>query len=1011
VRGDRTELLYVCVLACDLDCLKEGVSLEQAYDAVKRFNPPTFVVSSGGGLQCIWVLSEPIDVSSLELAEDHKQRQHVFFAPLIAEVGKVFDQKTLNADRMLRTPGFINHKPERNGAVAQLIHIDLNRRIDPDTLPKPPERESHRLSEPVVLPAGEYEVTPDIVKFLINGDNPKLPGANRHEHLHNLELNLANQCSACDLPYEWTLKAITEFSEKARRNDHDAREKLKDLERVIRDGYHATSEYNWRRGYFARFDSSGRLVEITDHTTPYTETWIGELPNESGFNREQIQTQIRQIITLALQEEKLRRGILIKTSPGSGKTYTLLHIAAELVRQGLIVIFATRNKDGWDEMTYKANLRSFDIDDLTIERSTFVWVGRNDTSPKSAGYCVKPNEIEIASKAGFIGRSAVCQRCDLLKICEERHYLSQIKKLRRTVDAKEGVLIICRHENLRSKELSSYADVIIIDEDCSKITNEDTRRIYTERDLAAIKEDTKLIDAFIQAKVKKEQDKQEKRLIKAGLSPDMPTSDDTWFKTLAKVAEEIDTPAARVQYRQSIRSLNALLQAIQQALTQPKPLVKGKSTPDTEISWFGGSRLFDELAKKMSNDGLKKSLEALEFLSNDELGQLTRDREATFEPKKWFMNLNILLRILASEYEAYYSRGASSWNSRIVPSYRQIEVATMEKLSINSNTLVVVADATPNINKYVRMFQTHSGYPFKLDVLNASLPQKTIYLMLEGSEHSRSTLGIREGSSLQSLPNKSVDELMKAATNLRHMFGDLTVFTHLPLSVFLETEGVKEKLGLTGINTAGYSSSKSRGSNAAKNHNIMLIGTPRINQMAIKLEAQFLYYNEPALNFDKAPVIRARKGLGDKPYEFEHGYADKRLQDLDSHRINSEMLQAAQRGRGDIAEVQKFVIQATPYPIEDVTYSYALDHRRFLKVTEIMCFIVNMHFGAVFTVAQLKKDFDLNTNGRATKDVDLAIAWLTNLGEVEECGKTSTGGRPSPTYRRLGILREIEISG
>lgn len=97
----------------------------EAREQLKSYQyPPTIVVSTGGGLHCYWVLQETLD------AQMHQKEIGSALKSLVSTLGG--DMSRTDITSMLRLPGTINIKPERNAAVCHIEHVDLKNSITLD---------------------------------------------------------------------------------------------------------------------------------------------------------------------------------------------------------------------------------------------------------------------------------------------------------------------------------------------------------------------------------------------------------------------------------------------------------------------------------------------------------------------------------------------------------------------------------------------------------------------------------------------------------------------------------------------------------------------------------------------------------------------------------------------------------------------------------------------------------------------------------------------------------------
>jgi hypothetical protein len=114
----KADIAVVCYLHVDADPSKDETPAEFKKRMLARiagFKPaPTFVVDSGNGLQFLWELQEPVDITGEDVIRDIEARNYALAAALGA------DPSTRNIDRLLRLPGTTNYpntKKQKDGRV------------------------------------------------------------------------------------------------------------------------------------------------------------------------------------------------------------------------------------------------------------------------------------------------------------------------------------------------------------------------------------------------------------------------------------------------------------------------------------------------------------------------------------------------------------------------------------------------------------------------------------------------------------------------------------------------------------------------------------------------------------------------------------------------------------------------------------------------------------------------------------------------------------------------------
>lgn len=125
-KGDEENIHYISAFHADVDFGDDGHKKhsdlndsQEAADIIKKFHlPPSYLLSSGGGFHCFWVLKNPVKVSDIGI-DDLKSINLYLIKSLKGDVG------TQNINRHLRIPGTYNFKPDYYlPPVVSVIHND-----------------------------------------------------------------------------------------------------------------------------------------------------------------------------------------------------------------------------------------------------------------------------------------------------------------------------------------------------------------------------------------------------------------------------------------------------------------------------------------------------------------------------------------------------------------------------------------------------------------------------------------------------------------------------------------------------------------------------------------------------------------------------------------------------------------------------------------------------------------------------------------------------------------------
>jgi hypothetical protein len=114
-RGNEGDALCLTALWCDIDMKDFDGNEQSAYQSLLESPiPPSIIVSSGGGWHGYWLLESP-----LLITDDNRQmiKQTLRGIALYHRC----DTKVAELARIMRLPGTVNTKPERGGAICQVV--------------------------------------------------------------------------------------------------------------------------------------------------------------------------------------------------------------------------------------------------------------------------------------------------------------------------------------------------------------------------------------------------------------------------------------------------------------------------------------------------------------------------------------------------------------------------------------------------------------------------------------------------------------------------------------------------------------------------------------------------------------------------------------------------------------------------------------------------------------------------------------------------------------------------
>lgn len=136
-RGPRERFVQddiECLPGVFLDIDFKATNTRQSIEAfIEQTLPPSLVVATGGGFHVYWLFNKPLMgkpyVKSVLSGWKH------YISTLARQNFVQVDAMVIEPARVLRIPGFVNHKPTRNGFVVSIEHLS-NVRYDVTEIPQ-----------------------------------------------------------------------------------------------------------------------------------------------------------------------------------------------------------------------------------------------------------------------------------------------------------------------------------------------------------------------------------------------------------------------------------------------------------------------------------------------------------------------------------------------------------------------------------------------------------------------------------------------------------------------------------------------------------------------------------------------------------------------------------------------------------------------------------------------------------------------------------------------------------
>ncbi len=916
-RGSYDELTALCVFAIDLDVSDVGGDYRGVVNGIQSIPlKPTAVLYSGGGLQVIWVLTEAWNVDTRATAQQYKEYA-VQFAKVCAQYLPIDpDFQTQEPARMLRVPGFVNRKLKRNGAIAELLQWNPERRYSIAEMKafigELPQSARQETTIDYTPSDGVYIVGDDFVNYLIN-DQPCDSGK-RHDTL----LHLACEGAAAQIPPDVLTPRLRRLALDWYADNPNESGPHDELDKIIDWAYQHAGAAGYQRGLWPveATNKGFRRVIDTVASEKIQRSRIHErvpTPDESAFY-ELVDLRIAQddkiVEWLAENHTNIAKIYLLATSPGTGKTRALLHalvheverlisLGADIdVDKGLALFLTQFKVEDLEEW-----LRSLDLDPHKHKRLFGEFKAR-ENDDKSRGFCANFDRAQEVGQKGHNIVKTLCSVCPAQQMCRDRYYLSQFERL------KHYWIVIARWQHGLMEELASYRKIIVFDENPMDVVS---RPIIVEP--------------------------QE--------------------MTLGAVVPHIED-----QYKAEVEAIDQLLATLRLIITGNRELRLGGA-------WLM-SQLITQFGEKRLNYVLhlpKQVVKGVNVFDVGDLSNVVNSIPHYVEP---------LIDVLRYEFDN--CRESDSWNSRLIPDKNVLNIVPMEPFSFTKNTTVISADALPLPIYYPVMFADRHREKVtldngKIDYVKAYRPRRLV--IFEGQLRPRAKITVYTGSENTKRglfhASKATNELSLDDRTFEYELEcsgvynkrDYTLQDTILLAerirphnsalahLMLVTHELVEKLnkdgkpnllvviykGLLGseeqpslfkrwLDRSNIIPSENvqwfhslRGKNDWKDCDaVLLVGTPRIREDDLLKLAQALHWRDTkTIEAERCWQREPYPGKDDtgKAWEYEFwGYRDPRVNRLYVHLIASEMRQCYERIRANLTD-GKEVYVATNFPCTD----------------------------------------------------------------------------------------------
>lgn len=871
IRGGLNDLDRVACLWADFDTEKLGLDTQTVFHRLMNLSvPPSIVYWTGGGLQCVHLLEEPVDVSDYQKARDFSNYNRQFYKTILGDLAGI-DDKVYNADRMMRLQGSRNRKPHRNGALVNNLYFSDKRISYQDVMsvagdiPKPQKVyavDFKPINSVFVVDSSTY-------LYLVDGAKPQL--GERHNVLRQVMLG----CASAGIPKKYAELALADAVSLWEGESLIGAEFDNLLDWAYsREGYYfqpASFPIVWD-AVLSRFrpssDAAIRLDSIDERYENQDFTRIIPLEATDGLDIVPLdELRVEQLSVLREylfdQSSNAPHYLLLQTPPATGKTRALIKVAEEYAKY-VLDTGDTKGRVAFFQMFTQENYLEWLEQNGGDPSLWYYFVGRN-SDPLSKGYCAYADTAQVIASRGYSVNQKVCTRCPLMDHCKDKWYLSQLEQ------AEKSPIVIFRHQHGFIHDFVKQRRLVIFDES--------------------------LLNVYGQ-------------IVRVGLS-------DFESQQLPAFLENQYSGELSV-----IRTLERAFRLVLAENTHNQLLYGGKVVFDSLLRF---------LPKGLSDIEafLRLSETVVQSVQDSHLNILGA-AEAAKMPLKY---MSLLKDVLEKEYP-FFVRGFSIWNSRLALDKSSLVIYPMKPMVFNPKTKVVVADATAIPSLYEGIFQTKKKQAFLPILYKRELPRRGTVIQFAGTEYSRSTLLVKkekdvngEETTITSVGIEGLKHRLSMLAN-RHP-NDLLVVTYKGFVGTLRRWVAESGIPINPDYIVYFGNL--RGTNKYQSVSAAaVIGRQRYPDQVMVSLALALSYAEPPLSVARRERIEPYKDykIGDEGRGYSYlGWADDFLNDVFLNSIQAETIQAAHRIRINSSDQERCLYLLGAFPT--VSPSFILSNSAF----------------------------------------------------------------------------------
>lgn len=872
VRGGLNDLDRVACLWADFDTEKLGLDSQVVFHRLMNLPvPPSIVYWTGGGLQCVHLLEEAVDVSDYQKARDFSNYNKQFYKAILGDLSGI-DDKVYNADRMMRLQGSRNRKPHRNGVLVNNLYFS-DKRISYQTvvsvagdIPKP-----QRVYAVDFKPINSvFVVDSSTYLHLVEGVKPQL--GERHNVLRQVMLG----CASAGITKRYADMALTKVV-----SSWDGESLLGvEFDNLIdwaysRDGYYpqpATFPIVWDSELSCFRPSSDAVIRLDSIDERYeNQDFMRIIPLETADRSDIVPLDELRAEQLAVLRDYLfdessnaPHYLLLQTPPATGKTRALVKVAEEYARY-VLETGDDKGRVAFFQMFTQENYQEWLEQNGGDPSLWYYFVGRN-ADPLSRGYCAYADTAQVIASRGYSVNQKVCTRCPLMDHCKDKWYLSQMKQ------AERSPIVIFRHQHGFINDFVKQRRLVIFDESLLNVYGQIVRVGLSDFE-------SQQLPVYLENQY-------------SGELSVIRTLERAFRLVLAENTDNQLRYGGRVVFDSLLRFLPKGLADIEAFLNLSETVVQ--AVQDSHLNTLGVA-------------------------------------EAAKMPLRY---MSLLKDVLEKEYP-FFVRGFSIWNSRLALDRSSLIVYPMKPMVFNPKTKVIVADATATPSLYEGIFQTAKKKQAFLPILfKRDLPRRGTVIQFAGTEYSRSTLFVKKEKDANdeevTVSSAGVEGLKHRLSMLaeRHP-NDLLVVTYKSFVRTLRKWVVENSIPIDPDLIVYFGNL--RGTNKYQNVSAAaVIGRQRYPDQVMVSLALALSYEEMPLSVARRERIEPYKDykVGDEGRGYSYlGWADDFLNEVFLSSIQAETIQAAHRIRINSAEQERYLYLLGAFPT--VSPSFILSNSAF----------------------------------------------------------------------------------